>query len=183
MLVRTIISAGGQRVWPGRHNASTRYNWSATLAIATSEAAFWACQEWDSIVACSTNDSDGGHGRASGDSGLQQTVHQRQRQQRYLCLQQVALELGKAVQLLLLPDATTGSLDALEQKWVPKLLMALAMMCCLSPDALEQYLQVRMGHVIHCRIPCLVGSACSVLASYASGAMHISPLAYQWPWL
>ena len=70
-----------------------------------------------------------------------------QRQQRHLCIQHAALYLGKAVELLLPPDATE-SLDALEQEPVPQLLAALAALCRISPDSLQQYLQVQPQLVV-----------------------------------
>ena len=60
----------------------------------------------------------------------------------YLYMQQAAFYLGKAVQLLLPADAT-DSLDALEQEPILSLLTALAAVRCVSPDALQRYLQVR----------------------------------------
>ena len=146
MLVRCTIQAGGQRDWPGRHSASMRQNWTATLTTATTAAACWACQEWDGIAASSPDDSSGGPGCAGSDSKLQ-NVQQRDRLQRYLRLQQAAIDLGKAVQLLLPPDAI-GSLDALEQEWAPALLAALAAVCSITSDALDRYLQVPLGHVV-----------------------------------
>jgi hypothetical protein len=138
MLLRFALDLGRQREWPLRHTASEGHRWAATLAAATSAAAFWANEAANSIAASSAGASNGG---SSGDGADASTPPHPEAPQRHRFMQHAACYLGKAVELLL-PPAATASLDALEQEPLPSLLAALAEVCCMTPESLQLYAQV-----------------------------------------
>ena len=142
VVARFTLETSEKRDWPLRHTASEGRKWAATLAAATSAAAFWSSEASKSLITSSADRSGGGDSDSTASAGTRPQGPQHVgNRQRHRFMTHAACYLGKGAEQLL-PPAATASLDALEQEPLPSLLTALAEVCRMTPESMLQFVQV-----------------------------------------